>query len=338
MPAKLAFLALAFALATGTVAAQPDPKKLDDKKLVTKVYNIKPLLGERGKAGGIADTDAVIKLIFEAIPQLRELKPGTDGPQIIERDGGKLEVRATAQRHSEIKDLLDALERLQDLAIDVKADVIELDAMTYEKLMKALPKLGKGKPPMLYATGEETEGKDAPAIEKALVETNKILKTGRVVQTSSGRFVNGAEATVSARRTVVTFANVPAPVRVGGKTDEPLFVKEGFGLVALPVVSGDRRFIRFKLTEQSTVITGVKTRDFGEIAGEKFVVKTLETEDLGGTGSATVADGGTAIFRLAYAPKDKVWVVVLKPRIFIQAEEDAPEEAVGITRLGVAAS
>ena len=99
----------------------------------------------------------MIKLIFEAIPQLRDLKPGTDGPQIVERDNGKLEIRTTEKRHGEIKDLLAALERLQDLAIDVKADVIELDPATYEKLVKALPK-GKVKSPVLLATGEELEG------------------------------------------------------------------------------------------------------------------------------------------------------------------------------------
>jgi hypothetical protein len=322
MTAKLLAGVSALAWFAGTVAAQPDPKKPDDKKLVTKVYNIKPLIGERGKAGGLADADAVIKLLFQTIPQLRDLKPGTDGPQIVERDNGKLEVRTTEKRHGEVKDLLDALGRLQDLAIDVKADVIELDNATYEKLLKALPK-GKTKTPVLLATGEELEEKAPNAPEwKALDETNKILKTGRVVQTSSGRFVNGAEAVVSARRTLTTFTNVPNPVRIAEKAEEPLFVKEGFLLGMLPVVSGDRRFVRFKLTEQSTVITGVKTRDFGEIAGEKFVVKSLETEDLGGTGSATIADGGSMLFRLAYAPKDKVWVVVLKPRIFIQAEED----------------
>jgi hypothetical protein len=321
MPAKLALLALVFALTVG-VAAQPDPKKADDKKLVTKTYNIKPLIGERGKASGLADADAVLKLLFQSIPQLRDLQAGGDGPQIVERDGGKLEIRATEARHEEIKDLLTALERLQDLAIDVTAKVIELDAEGYAKLVKARPK-GKTKPPVLSATGEEFEEKDA-ARDKAVEEVNKILKAGRVVQTSSGRFVNGAEATVSARRTIVTVDNTRVAEALGAKptSPDPMFVKEGFSLVAVPVVSADRRFVRFKLTEQSTVISGVKKRDFGEIAGQKVVYQTPETEDLGSTGSATVADGGTLIFKLAYAPKDKVWVVVLHPTIFIQAEED----------------
>jgi hypothetical protein len=322
MPAKLALGALVFALTLGSAAAQPDPKKADDKKLVTKTYSIKSLIGERGKASGLADADAVIKLIFQSIPQLRDLRSGGDGPQIIERDGGKLEVRATEARHEEIKELITALERLQDLAIDVKAQVIELTPADYEKLVKALPK-GKTKPPVLSATGEEFEERDV-ARDKAVEEANKILKTGRVVQTSSGRFVNGLEATVSARRMVVTFSNTRVAEALGAKTTnpDPMFVKEGFSLVAAPVVSADRRFVRFKLTEQSTVISGVKKRDFGEIAGQKVVFQTPETEDLGSTGSATVADGGTLIFKLAYAPKDKAWVVVLHPTIFIQTEED----------------
>jgi hypothetical protein len=312
----------AVALVAGTASAQPDPKKRDDTKLVTRVYNIKPLLGERGKASGLADVDAIVKLIFEAIPQFREPKPGADGPQIVERDNCKLEIRATANRHGEVKELLDALERLQDLAIDVTADVIEFDTANYEKLVNALPK-GKTKPPVLLAIGEEFEEKEPTAGErKAMEETNKVLKAGRLVQTSSGRFVNGAEATVSARRTVVTFAKTPDAVRVGVNAANPQFVKDGFALVALPVVSADRRFVRFKLAEQSTVISGVRTRDFGEIAGERFVVKTLETEDLGATGSSVVADGGTVLFKLAYAPKDKVWVVVLKPTIYIRSEEE----------------
>ena len=317
MLSKLLSALFAFALVAGHATAQPDPKKPDDKKLVTKVYTIKHLIDERGKASGLADTDAVVKVIFEAIPQLRELKPGADGPQIVERDGGRLEVRTTEKRHEEIKDLLDALERLQDLAVDVEAKVIELDVAAYEGLLKALPKASKGKPPVVLATGEEG---DVEQLD--LKEANKILKSGRVVQTSSGRFVNGAGAIVSARKTLATFKNIPDTVRVVRGSDEPLFVKEGFALVALPVVSADRRFVRFKLTEQSTVITGVKKRDLGEIKGERIVLQSPETDDLGATGSAVVADGGTLVFKLAYAPKDKVWVVALKPRIFIQAEED----------------
>jgi hypothetical protein len=300
-------VALVFAVAAFARSA-------DDKKLTTKVYDLKPLLGEKGMASGFADTDAVIKLILETIP-LGELKPGTDGPQLIERDGGKLEVRATADHHDQIKELLEAVERLADVAVDIKAEVIELDAAAFEKLTKVLPKSFRGKPgsPVVFSTGEEMDEKGPTAEEeKALREVNKILRAGREVQTSNGRFINGTEATVSARQSVLTYKNRP----------ESLVVKEGFRLVGTPVVSADRRFVRFKLTEKSVAVTGMRKRDLGEIGGQKIVAETPELEDLGVTGSAVVADGGSLLFCLAYAPKDKVWVVSLQPTIFIKAEEE----------------
>jgi hypothetical protein len=310
-------------LLVGSAAAQTGPKKKpDDNKLVTKIYNIKPLLGERGKTSGIADTDAIIKLILETIEPL-DLKPGTDGPQIIERDGGKLEVRATAKTQDEIKDLIEALERLADLAVDVTADVIEFDQPAYEKLVKSVPKDGKRKAgsPILFATGIDPEEKEPTAEEKKAHEAmTKLLKGGKQIQTSTARFGNGIEATFSARQAVLTYHNGMVNKKPSGP---PQFLKEGFKLVGLPVVSADRRFIRLKLTEQSVNVTGIKKQDLGEvIEGQRLVLSSPETEDLGASGSATIPDGGMLIFRLSYAPKDKVWVVVLHPTIFIQAEED----------------
>jgi hypothetical protein len=319
--------AIAACLLVGTAAAQPAPKKVDDKTLVTKVYDLKPLLGERGKANGIANTEAVIKLILDVV-EIGELKPGTTGPQVVERENGKLEVRASEKVLEEIKDLLNALERLQDLAVDVKADVIEFDAATFEKLMKAIPKMGKGKPgsPVLFSTGEESDENEPTAEEKkAMAEMTKILKSGKQMQTSIARFVNGAEATFSARQSVVTYKNMPEPGALpilGNPETKLLLVKDGFRLQGLPVVSVDRRFIRLKLTEQSVVVAGIKKRELAEVNGQKIIAQTPELEDVGTTGSTTVADGGTVLFKLAYAPKDKVWVVVLHPTIFIQAEQD----------------
>lgn len=287
------------ALGLFAVALHAQPPKKDDAKPVTKVYDTAHLTGATGKASGVANTDAVLKLLIESLP-------GGMRTEFVERDGGKLEVRATAKDHEDIKDLLDALARLQDLAIDIKADVYEFDAAGFEKLLKALPK-GTAKAPVLFAQGDELKEN-----EPLLGAANDVLKTARLVQTSKARFVNGAEATVSARRTVVR-------VTSGGEIS---FVKDGFALVAVPVVSADRRFVRFKLTEQSTAVVGTRKRELGEIRGQKIVAETPILEDLGGTGSAVVPDGSSLLFKLAYAPKDKVWVVKLDTTIFIQAEQN----------------
>jgi hypothetical protein len=206
--------------------------------------------------------------------------------------------------------------------VDFKADVIEFDPATFARLQKAIPAISKLKPesPVLLATGAEWE-QENPEAFKQFDDMRKILKEGRIIQTSSGRFVNGSESVLSARLTLQTYH----PNVVNDKpTGVPQYVKEGFKLLGTSVVSADRRFVRLKLTEQSSVVTGMKKRDLGEPGpkGQKLVATSPELADLGATGSATVADGGTLLFRLAYAPKDKIWVIALHPRIYIKAEQD----------------
>ena len=317
MIAKFLSLPVALVLA-GTAAPQP----LEGEKPVTKMYDVSRLLNEMAKTQKAPDADAVIKLLFEAIPQLRPGEIDADGPRVIERENGQLEVSAPADLHAEIKDLLAALERLHDLTIDVKTEVIELDTAAFEKYQKALPKVGRGKAgsPVAFVTGEGfEENRPGAAEQKALEDANKILKAGRVVQTSSGRFANGRESTLAARLTASNFSNA------GGNADTAQFVKEGFKLTGLPIASADRRSMRLKLTEQSVAFVRVKRAAVGEVGGQPIVAQATETEDLGATGSTVVADGGAAIFRLAYAPKDKVWVVVVKPKIIVPAEEAEPK-------------
>jgi hypothetical protein len=315
---SLSLSAAAILLSGGFVLAQT-PKPADPDKPVTRVYDLNPVLRDKSASTGLADTDAVIRRILETV-RVGELRLGGDGPQLIERDGGKLEVRAPEKLHGEIKHLIAALERVADLAIDIRADVLEFDRETFDKSVKPLFASAKGRTesPVVIGFGDdEAVVKDRPSAEAAA----KALKLGRPVQSSARRYANGADAVVAARQTVVQYTTQPeqATERVPGNV--PL-VKEGFRLTAQPVVSWDRRFVRFKLTEQSAALVGIKRRDFGEIAGKPFVVTSPQVEDFGKAGSVEVGDGGFVLFRLDYAPKDKVWVVVLRPTIFIQAEED----------------
>ncbi len=318
MIAKSLSLPLAFVLFTGTANAKP----LEDEKLVTKTYDVSRVLGEMAKGQKAPDTDALLKVLFDAIPQLRPGELDANGPQIIERENGQLEIRASAELHNEVKDLITALERLHDLTIEVKTEVIELDVAAFEKYQKALPKANRGKAgsPVVFVTGERfEENRPNAAEQKALEDANKILKSGRVVQTSSGRFANGRESTFAARLTVSNFSND------GGNAETAQFIKEGFKLIGLPIASADRRTMRLKLTEQSVAFVRTKRAAVGELAGQPIVGQSPETEDLGTTGSTFVTDEGAAVFRFAYAPKDKVWVAVVKPKIVVPVEDGDPK-------------
>lgn len=299
--ARNLFAAVAVMAAVGSALAQVAPK--EDKSLVTTTYDLKPVLGAKAVASGLADADAVVKLFLETLPDLRDLKPGTAGPQLVVRDGTKLEVRATAKTQDEVKDLLEALARLADVVVDIKAEVIEIPAgFWFDQNLKPMWKTA------------------SPIAAWSLAADALDANNSRVVQKSDGRFVNGAGTTVSSRQTVLTY--YPNQGGVKPPAGPPEFVTEGFTLVGTPVVSADRRFVRLKLTEQSVAVVGMKQRELGAVGDQKIVVTSPDLADLGATGSVVVDDGGAVAFRLAYAPKDKVWVVVLRPTIFIQAEED----------------
>src|SRR5207248_2037248 len=100
MTRKLLAAAVLFVL-VGAVVAEEQPAP----PLVTRTYDLKPILNARSRPADLTDTDAVIRLILQTV-RVGELKP--DGAYLIERENGLLEVRATEQAHGEIKDLLTA--------------------------------------------------------------------------------------------------------------------------------------------------------------------------------------------------------------------------------------
>ncbi|HEY1187514.1 MAG TPA: hypothetical protein VGE74_07635, partial [Gemmata sp.] len=84
MRAKSFSLSVAFVLVASSASAQPAPKPGDDKKLITKVYSVLGIVGDRRAGGGLDDTDALMKLILETI-SIGEPKADGAGPQLVER-------------------------------------------------------------------------------------------------------------------------------------------------------------------------------------------------------------------------------------------------------------
>jgi hypothetical protein len=306
-------------LCMGTAAAQPDPKKIDDKKgdkkaepekLVTQIHDLKAIFSAPSRPADVPDADAVVRLLVEAI-RIGDLKTEGDGPKIVILDGGKLEVRATEKTQGHVKDMIKALAHLGDIAIDIKADLVELDKDTFEKNVQALLKPAKGKTDSNAVLGFGGGAEGAAGAEKPLpvAEADKIVKLGKVIQSSQERFANGTESTVSARQMVFTYRPQPgAPTNID---------KEGYRLVALLVISGDRRFVRARLMEQSAEVVGLKKRDFGA-----FTATSPDMAEYGRLATVEVENGGAILFKLNYAPKEKVWLVMLHPTIFVQAEEN----------------
>ena len=135
------------------------------------------------------------------------------------------------------------------------------------------------------------------------------------MQTVTCRLANGAEGALSVRLSLMT-------VRTDAAGTRP-YIKEGFKFTGRPTASADRRTLRLKLTEQSVAVIRANEAEGGGAEKQPDLgAQPAEVKYLGATSSTVVADGGTVIFRLAYAPKDKVWVVAIRPTIVVAAEEE----------------
>jgi hypothetical protein len=311
------------ALAIPAAAQAPVAAKPDDAAPVTRTYDLKPLLVDRAIPGNVHDAEAVARLILDQI-DLGELKPGSPGNQLLELDGQRIQVRAPAKIHEEISDFLGALQRLNDIAVDVKASLVELDAATFEKELKPhlKPAAGNTEPRIAIALGMDTDGREDTQPPVSIAET--LTKLGLVIQSSDRLYHNGLDATVLVRQ---QYFSQPQALNAGPKVMSKDCGKVGVRLNVTPVVSADRRFIRLKMTEQTAAIDHIRTRKLGEIAGgQPLVESTVFLDEAGKTAAVEVADCGAAIFKLGYAPKDKVWIAILRPTIIIKAEQEAEKK------------
>lgn len=274
-----------------------DPVPVAKKQeLVTRTYDLKPILNAQSRPPGLTDLDGVIRLILETV-DIGELKSG--GPSIVERENGQLEIRARLEVHGEIADLLEALQRLGNVAVDVRINLVELEAPAAEKL--SIPALG---------VRRTAWGLPVPTPQSLI---DSIAENGKTLQSSKSRCGNGVDCVVSARRSLVRFPASPGL--------NAIVVKEGYRLTVQPIVSADRRSVRLKLAEQATAITGIKQMELGEFNGKPLVATTPAVEEFGRTATVEIADGAELLFRLSYAPAGKVWVVALRTTIFVAEEE-----------------
>ncbi len=309
----------AFSLLAGAVSAQT-AIGTGDAKVTSKNYNLRKALSAKGMQRKATDMDGVVRLILQQT-SLKKLTGAENEPRIIEIDRFNLEIRATAKAHAEITGLLQTLEGVADLAIDIRVELIEIDPAEFEKTVK----------PLLVQTTGRTDSPlfnlrtatDVDAATTSQHAADRILKAGKLLQKSTERYTNGIATTFSKRHLLSTYKLHEAEKQ---QVSETHVMKEGYQLVGIAECSTDRRVVRLKLTEQAAELVHMKERKIeGLGAAGVLGMQQLgpEIAEYGSTGSLDVDDGGAVMFRLAYTTSSKIWVVILRPIIFIQAEENA---------------
>ena len=216
----------------------------------------------------------------------------------------KLEITASKAAHDQITDLLEALRRQYDLAVNIHGELIEIDRAYFEKQIK--PKLAK-----------EPEGKRdrllldqgaAAAIHKKAVEA----------KTNDRRIGNGKSALYLSQRTAFTYQDKGKKVSVG---------YHGVVLRISVQVSADRRFIRMNLTQSVTELIEINKIQLPAKPGEEPI--TVETPNLRKTETTVTAeidDGLWVLLPLSYTrrgdtAKKTVLLALVQPTIYIGEEE-----------------
>jgi hypothetical protein len=206
----------------------------------------------------------------------------------------KLVVYATPSNHQRIADLLLGLRRLADLAVVMHAAVYEVDRDYYVRYIA--PLLGRGQKSL-----EEVSVIPVQRLTGSLLQQKVVLR-GDDLKIRPGQktvFLSLHEA----------FRESVLPEKVGkdGVT--------GFTFAVEAAVSADRRFLRLNLTRQtSRLVDGGLPLELPKLR-KTSAAATVQAED-----------GQAILLPLDYRPPDlpldRVWVLLARPAIFIQEEED----------------
>ncbi len=243
-------------------------------------------------------------------------KGETDDPDAVQvQNGNRLVVRANAARHAQIAETLQYWSRVSDMHVVVQAHLYEVDAAFYTRLSKQAKRL-------TLDDMDELERNPPVSPLWKLLEKQELVLAGEEVKIDSGR-----EAVLLSRQRAIRFLG-PDQVRRGEKERQTIL--EGTSILGAVEITGDRRFVRIKITEKSAelqVLEKVKVWVAGKEGGPERVEAELPIMDETVLSRPLlIPDGGTVLVPLQYRPralreKDHWWVLKIAPRIIIEDEE-----------------
>jgi hypothetical protein len=269
-------------------------------------------------------SDPILKAehMVQSIVSMIGLPRGNDTPSrepIQVLNGTHLVVRANAEKHAEVKALLNAWRRFGDLWVVAKATLYEVDDAVYARV-KSAKRLSREE----LDAEEERLVNGLPSKHEDL---GKLLKVQKLVVASDDvKAESGFETTLLSKHHAVSCLPGPEQIRKGQKDRQTML--EGISFVGGIHVSPDRRYVRIKLTQKATEVEAVeKTKLLIDNEGNETVAETPMIKEVVHTETRDFPDGGTIVLPVEYRPrelrdKNRWWVLTITPRIVIPEEEE----------------
>jgi hypothetical protein len=241
---------------------------------------------------------ALTRVLTTAVP----LRPWESAELV---NGTRLVVNATPERHSWFVELLDQLDRLADIAVVMNARLLEVDRAFFDKHVA----------PLFAVHVKEVAPPEVVLVPVALF---KLLAGPKpLIASDDVKLYRGRESVFLSRR---------KPVRFRPDDDPAAFGIEGISFTVDPNFTIDRRYIRLKITRHVDQLMGSKVRIVETPGQGKVEVTTPNVRQSSVSGTVQVADGDVVLMRCNYLPlgesnKDKVWLMLARPYIWIDHEQ-----------------
>jgi hypothetical protein len=239
------------------------------------------------------------------------------------QNDSRLIALACPRHHHAIADLLAAVRRMDDLAVVMNARLYEVDRRFFAKHISGLL-VGEEPPEGLLRPGTRID--DRPVvipIEAPLLA--KLMKQKLVLESDDIKIRPGEKAVFLAHQTLFQFdAGIPLGKRL-------LAIGTGLAGVRLavqPTVSPDRRFLRLQISQHITRLEAInKGKQLDATMGNEREIDVPAICEFSATGTVQIPDGDPFLMPVDYRPPgkehaDKVWLLVARPVIWIQEEQD----------------
>ena len=244
--------------------------------------------------------------LMEMITDVMNLQPW-EAIRIV--NDSRLIVDMCPRRHEEVGELLEALRRLADTSVYMNARLYEVDRAFFTK--HVVPLLAKNK--------GENELPAAVPIDGNLLKT--VVAQMLLLESDDMKIWPGQKAVFLSFQNMFRFN----PGRASDDRTAGIGF-EGLTFDVRPQVSPDRRFLRLQITQTTNQLIGIgKAKILDVTTGKDVEVESPNLRKSTRSGATQVADGAPVLIPVDYRPtgkagNGKVWVVVARPVIWIEAE------------------
>lgn len=219
-------------------------------------------------------------------------------------NGTRLVVHTVPSVHREIEQFLSVLRRLMDLAVVMNARVYELDRAEYAAHFAAAFADAKDKSARkLVATVSEAQWKRLQSLKPILRDTAEKL-------------------TPQTRAKFLSMQNAYQYLAKPGD-EVPTTAFEGMSFTVRPTMSPDRRCLRLEFSHDVNQLVKITKGTMVDLkTGKDAPIELPNIRKSSAKGTIEIHDGQPIMLAVDYRPKDKVWLVLAEPRIYMEEEEE----------------